>query len=161
MIVRADHTPAANRADRGAVERPQGAIGWVPQRPAVYPRLTVAENVALGAQKVDPPLVTRALETVGLGDIDPSQVLGAKGAGLSGGQAQRVAIARALYRAWTTDAGAIVLDEPSSALDAASETLVCAALRAEARAGRAVLVVSHRPALIEAADRVVRMGVPA
>lgn len=141
----------------GTITRPD-TVAWSGQRPGLL-QGTVAENVALGAQKADPPLVTRALETVGLGDIDPSQVLGAKGAGLSGGQAQRVAIARALYRAWTTDAGAIVLDEPSSALDAASETLVCAALRAEARAGRAVLVVSHRPALIEAADRVVRVGV--
>lgn len=143
----------------GTITRPD-TVAWSGQRPGLL-QGTVSENVALGAQKADQTLVRRALATVGLGDIEPSRVLGAQGAGLSGGQAQRVAIARALYRAWTTDAGAIVLDEPSSALDAASETLVCAALRAEARAGRAVLVVSHRPALIEAADRVVRVGVPA
>ena len=143
----------------GTITRPD-TVAWSGQRPGLL-QGTVSENVALGAQKADPTLVRRALATVGLGDIEPSRVLGAQAAGLSGGQAQRVAIARALYRAWSTGAGAIVLDEPSSALDAASETLVCAALRAEARAGRAVLVVSHRPALIEAADRVVRVGVSA
>lgn len=143
----------------GTITRPD-TVAWSGQRPGLL-QGTVAENVALGAQKADQTLVRRALATVGLGDIEPLRVLGAQGAGLSGGQAQRVAIARALYRAWSTGAGAIVLDEPSSALDAASEALLCAALKAEARAGRAVLVVSHRPALIEAADRVVRVGVSA
>lgn len=143
----------------GTITRPD-TVAWSGQRPGLL-QGTVAENVALGAQKADQTLVRRALATVGLGDIEPLRVLGAQGAGLSGGQAQRVAIARALYRAWSIGAGAIVLDEPSSALDAASEALLCAALKAEARAGRAVLVVSHRPALIEAADRVVRVGVSA
>ena len=143
----------------GVITRPE-TVAWSGQRPGLL-QGTVADNVALGEQISDPALVKRALETLGLGDIEPARTLGAKGAGLSGGQAQRVAIARALYRAWSTGAGAIVLDEPSSALDPVSERLVCDALEAEARAGRAVLVVSHRPALIDAADRVVRVGVSA
>ncbi|MGK0716536.1 thiol reductant ABC exporter subunit CydD [Leucobacter sp. W1153] len=143
----------------GVIARP-GTVAWSGQRPGLL-QGTIAENVALGAQTADPGLVARALKTVGLEDLDPERALGVQGAGLSGGQAQRVAIARCLYRAWWTGASALVLDEPSSALDAASEKLVCDALRSEAREGRAVLVVSHRPALIQAADRVVRLGVPA
>jgi ATP-binding cassette subfamily C protein CydD len=50
-----------------------------------------------------------------------------------------------------------VLDEPSSALDAVSEAGVARVLRDEAAAGRAVLIVSHRHALIAAADRTVQI----
>ncbi|MBN9612604.1 MAG: hypothetical protein J0H64_03930, partial [Actinobacteria bacterium] len=55
---------------------------------------------------------------------------------------------------------ALVLDEPSSALDAQSEAHVARTLNREAERGRAVLLVSHRPALIAAADRVMRLGDP-
>ena len=141
----------------GAVERP-GTVAWAGQRPGLL-QGTLADNVALGSEP-DPALVARALDTVGL-DLAPDRVLGVAGAGLSGGQAQRVAVARCLYRAWTADAGAVVMDEPSSALDRASEARVAAALRAEAAAGRAVLVISHREALIGAADRTITLGVHA
>ena len=127
------------------------------QRPGLL-QGSVVENVALGDDETDHLLVRRALDAVGLEHIAGERELGAQGAGLSGGQAQRVAIARALYRAWRTDAAALVLDEPSSALDAQSEARVARVLREEARGGRAVLLISHRPALIESADRVVRLG---
>lgn len=140
----------------GSIVRPT-TIAWSGQRPGLL-QGTVAENVALGADTIDAALVRRALHAVGLDAVDPQLQLGVAGAGLSGGQAQRLSIARCLYRAWTLDAGAIVLDEPSSALDADSEALVCGALRQEAAAGRAVLVVSHRPALLAATDRVIEMG---
>ncbi len=141
---------------KGSVHRP-GELAWAGQRPSLL-QGSVAENVALGDGEPDPELVERALASVGLAELDPAYDLGALGSGLSGGQAQRVAIARALYRAWSRDASAMVLDEPSSALDAGSEAVVAAALRRETEAGRAVLLVSHRPALIAAADRVVRVG---
>jgi ATP-binding cassette subfamily C protein CydD len=118
----------------------------------------VADNVSLGDGEADPALIRRALDVVGLENIASDRELGAQGAGLSGGQAQRVAIARALYRAWRSDAAALVLDEPSSALDRESETRIATVLREEATAGRAVLVISHRQALIESADRIVRIG---
>lgn len=140
----------------GSLERPE-RLAWVGQRPGLL-QGSVTENVALGDEQPDRALVRRALEAVGLSDIEDSRQLGTLGAGLSGGQAQRVAIARALYRAWSTDAEAIVLDEPSSALDAESEARVARTLRAEAELGRAVLLVSHRAALIEGADRVVQIG---
>lgn len=143
----------------GTVSRP-AELSWAGQRPGLL-QGTVAENVALGDDSADRALIVRALDAVGLDDISADYTLGAQGAGLSGGQAQRVAIARALYRAWRTDAGALVLDEPSSALDTLSEAKIAEVLRAEAAGGRAVLLISHRTALIDSADRVVNIGVPA
>lgn len=140
----------------GAVTGPE-ALAWAGQRPGLL-QGSIAENVSLGDADADPGLMRRALDVVGLGDLASDRELGAQGAGLSGGQAQRVAIARALYRAWRTDARVLVLDEPSSALDAASEARIAGLLRDEADAGRAVLLISHRPALIDSADRVVRIG---
>ena len=144
---------------QGTVSRPVD-VSWAGQRPGLL-QGTVAENVALGDSSIDDALVARALEAVGLENISADYSLGAQGAGLSGGQAQRVSIARALYRGWRTDAGALVFDEPSSALDTASEMRIAEVLKAEAASGRAVLLISHRAALIDSADRVVNIGVPA
>ncbi|QIK62109.1 thiol reductant ABC exporter subunit CydD [Leucobacter viscericola] len=139
----------------GAVSHPE-ELAWVGQKAGLL-QGTVASNVSLGDPEPDPELISRALAAAALPGLDPTTALGASGAGLSGGQAQRVSIARCLYRAWRHNAGAVLLDEPTSALDAGSEAVVCEALRAEAAAGRAVLVVSHRPGVLEAADRVVRV----
>ncbi|WP_024357159.1 thiol reductant ABC exporter subunit CydD [Leucobacter chironomi] len=141
--------------EEGRIARP-AEVAWSGQRPGLL-QGSLSENVALGDSLPDAALVQRALAAVGLAGLDPETQLGATGAGLSGGQAQRVAIARCLYRAWSRDAALLLLDEPTSALDAENEALVCRALREEAQAGRAVLVVSHRPAVLAAADRVVRV----
>jgi ATP-binding cassette subfamily C protein CydD len=87
-------------------------------------------------------------------------VLGAGGAGLSGGQAQRVAVARALYRARIGAVPVLVLDEPSSALDADTEAHPWKTLRREADAGRGVLLVSHRRSARAIADEVVELTPP-
>lgn len=137
----------------GTLERPRD-IAWAGQRAGLL-QGTVSANVALGADTADDALVRRALAAAQLPSLSPERELGAVGAGVSGGQAQRIAIARALYRAWILGPqAALVLDEPTSALDRETEARVCATLRAEAETGRAVLVVSHRPAVLEAADRV-------
>ncbi|SJN12493.1 Transport ATP-binding protein CydD [Leucobacter sp. 7(1)] len=142
-------TPAA-----GSLVRPAN-ISWAGQRPGLL-QGTIADNVALGAQVRDDGMVRRALDAAELTEMPAERELGAVGAGVSGGQAQRIAIARALYRAWTLGPDtALVLDEPTSALDRATEARICRMLRAEATAGRAVLVVSHRPAVLDAADRIV------
>lgn len=143
----------------GTLTRPD-TVSWVGQTPDLS-RGSVADNVALGDDEPDPVLLVRALAAAQLPEIAPDTELGALGAGLSGGQAQRVAIARALYRAWTRDASVLLFDEPTSALDAATEARVCETLRLEAESGRAVLVVSHRPAVLAAADRVVTLPDPA
>jgi ABC-type multidrug transport system fused ATPase/permease subunit len=75
--------------------------------------------------------------------------VGERGVNFSEGQKQRLAIARALIR----DPDIVVLDEPSSALDAATEQSVLDHLP-EAVQNKTVLVVAHRPSTIQAADRV-------
>lgn len=143
------------RIDGAPVAHARGAVAWVGQRPGLVTG-TVAENVALGST-VEAARVATALADAGAADLDPSTPLGAGGAGLSGGEAQRVAVARALYRARVVDAPILVLDEPSSALDADTEAHVWATLRREADAGRGVLLVSHRRSARAIADRVVQV----
>jgi ATP-binding cassette subfamily C protein CydD len=84
-------------------------------------------------------------------------MLGVNGDGLSGGQAQRVAAARAIYRALATECRVLILDEPSSALDADAEAGLLAGLRRLADQGRVVIVVSHRPAVLAAADQLIEL----
>ncbi|UBQ03808.1 thiol reductant ABC exporter subunit CydD [Curtobacterium sp. TXMA1] len=122
---------------------------WGDQRPRLV-RGTVAENVALHTRPDDHD-VRRALGEAGLG-LEPGLPVGAGGAGLSGGQAQRVAVARALYRARRARTPLVLLDEPTSALDADAERTVVDAVRSLAADGAVVVVASHRPAVLAAAD---------
>ncbi|MCS0646534.1 thiol reductant ABC exporter subunit CydD [Curtobacterium flaccumfaciens] len=122
---------------------------WADQRPRLV-RGTIAENVALSATPDDADVRT-ALSDAGLG-LDPGLPVGAGGSGLSGGQAQRVAVARALYRARRAGTPLVLLDEPTSALDVEAEERVIAAARGLATDGAVVMVASHRPAVVAAAD---------
>jgi ATP-binding cassette subfamily C protein CydD len=122
---------------------------WADQRPRLV-RGSVAENVALSATP-DDTAVRTALAAAGLG-LDPRLPVGSGGTGLSGGQAQRVALARALYRAERARTPLVLLDEPTSALDADAEAHVVATIRRLAADGAVVVVASHRPAVVAAAD---------
>ncbi|WP_458042430.1 MULTISPECIES: thiol reductant ABC exporter subunit CydD [Bacteria] len=133
---------------------PSAWLAWAGQQPGLIAG-TVADNVALGDSTPDPTRVDRALELAQADGIDASLALGVRGTGLSGGQAQRVAVARALYRHLSGRAPVIALDEPSSALDAVTESALWQSLRGIADAGATVLLVSHRRTARDIADTVV------
>ncbi len=99
-------------ADEGELSRPTNEIGWVPQQPAQYSKLSVAENLRLFArlEKVDDPdaVVARMLELTGLTDRAGEEV-----GRLSGGNQQRVNIAIGLI----SEPSVLLLDEPSASLD--------------------------------------------
>ncbi|MEV4432075.1 thiol reductant ABC exporter subunit CydD [Streptomyces sp. NPDC049585] len=133
-------------------------VAWVPQRPHFFAG-TVAENVMLarpGATDAQLRAALRdagALEFVSMLPQGTDTRLGEDGAGLSAGQRQRLALARAFL----ADRPVLLLDEPTAALDGTTEAAVVEAVRRLA-AGRTVLLVVHRPALLAVADRVVHLG---
>lgn len=134
-------------------------IAWMGQSAGLIEG-TVFDNVALGQPDASLEQVRAALSLAGFATANPQQSLGVGGAGLSGGQAQRVALARAIVRARAKDCPVVLLDEPTSALDADREREVISALRVLADEGRIVVVVSHRPAVIAAADATVTLTAP-
>ncbi|WP_105970284.1 thiol reductant ABC exporter subunit CydD [Streptomyces geranii] len=147
------------RADLAGLDLEQwrARVAWVPQRPHLFAG-SIAENVRLARPDADDTAVRRALADAGaleFVDALPEGVdalLGEEGAGLSAGQRQRLALARAFL----ADRPVLLLDEPTAALDGETEAEVVAAVRRLA-VGRTVLLVVHRPALLEVVDRVVRV----
>ncbi|MFE5655216.1 thiol reductant ABC exporter subunit CydD [Streptomyces sp. NPDC056517] len=133
-------------------------IAWVPQRPYLFAG-TIAENVRLARPDASDEAVREALRDAGadgfVSDLPQGldSALGEDGAGLSAGQRQRLALARGFL----ADRPVLLLDEPTAALDGETEAGVVDAVRRLA-AGRTVLLVAHRPALLAVADRVVRVG---
>jgi ATP-binding cassette subfamily C protein len=102
--------------------------------------------------------VQHALDLAGASGFITSQPLGImtmvgqQGAKLSGGQRQRIAIARALV----TRPKLLILDEVTSALDPAAEIALCEKIR-ELSDETTVFAITHRPALIDIADRVIQI----
>ncbi len=130
-------------------------IAWVPQRPHLFAS-SIAQNVRLGRHEADDEEVRDAVARAHLDDVVarlPAGLatrLGEGGAGLSHGERQRVALARAFLR----DAPVVLLDEPTANLDGRTEELVLDSV-ADLVRGRTAVVVTHRPALLVLADRVV------
>jgi len=128
-------------------------VSWVPQDPVLFAG-TVASNIRLGKPDAPDSEVRAAARAAALDDVATDRLVGERGSGLSAGQRRRVAVARALLPGRPV----LLLDEPTAGLDAAAEARVLATLRGEAVAGRAVLVVTHRPAVLAAADRVIDLA---
>jgi ATP-binding cassette subfamily C protein CydD len=140
---------------RIAIDSWHARMGWVSQRPFFF-KGTIRENLLIAAPDADENFLWPALEAAGAATFirllpeGLDSALGDRGAGLSGGELRRLAIARALMR----DAALVVLDEPTAGLDRESEEQVVLSIRRLAQ-GRTVLAISHREAVIAAADRVV------
>jgi ABC-2 type transport system ATP-binding protein len=129
----------------GAVVRSGGAVGWAPQQPALYSKLTVSENLRLFArlERVADPdaAVARMLEQTGLAERARERVQR-----LSGGNRQRVNVALALL----AEPPAILLDEPSSALDPGQRERLWSFVGERAAQGVCVVFSTH---IVAEADR--------
>lgn len=141
-------------------------LAWLPQRPHLLAadladEPTIAQVVCLGRPHASDDEIRSALGTAGI-DMEglPEGIhtrLSADASGLSIGQQQRIALARALL----TDADVYLLDEPTAALDVKTESVVARAVAELAQRGATVIVVAHRPALVDVAHRVIRVEAPA
>lgn len=129
-------------------------VTWLPQRPVLEPG-TLAQVVGGDDERRAAAAAVTGLDAVvtELPDGWATRV-GRGGHGLSVGQAQRAALTRALV----VDAPLVVLDEPTAHLDDASERVVLRTVAALRDAGRTVLLVAHRPALLACADDVVTLA---
>jgi ABC-type molybdate transport system ATPase subunit len=110
-------------------------IGFVPQRAALFPHRTVAENIAFGLRHLPSAQRNYRIDEM-LTLVDAQSLRERKPARLSGGETQRIAIARAL----APRPRLLLLDEPLAALDSAAKPQIIACLR---RSGIPILYVSH------------------
>lgn len=115
---------------------------------------TVRDNIGYGRPEASAEEIERVASAVGIAELLDARV-GQRGRALSGGQRQRVAIARAIVR----DSAVVVLDEPTTGLDADAREEVLGALDA-LLPGRTTIVVSHDPAVVQRADRVIELLAP-
>jgi len=124
---------------------------------------TLRDNVAYGRPDASTADVAAALHRAGLGDFvralpaELETMLGEKGSKLSFGQAQRLGLARAILR----NAPVLLLDEPTSSLDVATEEAVMIGLRDwvnEDRAHRMVILATHRRTTASRADRIYQLS---
>jgi heme exporter protein A len=148
--------PTSGRVDHGSLGRTRAEVrarlGWLGHESLCYPELSGRENVELAARLrgCDPSeAFARARERFDLGAFAERPVRT-----YSRGQRQRVALARALVHSPKL----LLLDEPTTGLDAASASQLVGVVREEARAGGVVVVVTHDAELTrEVADEVVTL----
>ncbi|WP_436757558.1 thiol reductant ABC exporter subunit CydD [Streptosporangium sp. V21-05] len=157
-------TPSEGRvlvdgAEIGDHDSWRARLAFVPQRPHLF-ATSVADNIGLGAPGAAIGEIRAAARAAQADEFVTAlpegydTVLGERGTNLSAGQRQRVALARAFCR---PDAGLLLLDEPTARLDGRSEGAIVSATRDLAE-GRTAVIVAHRPAMIDLADRVIRIA---
>lgn len=132
-------------------------LGYLPQDVALFDG-TIAENIARFGEIDSQQVIGAALKT-GLHDIILRLPRGYDtpvdndGVQLPGGLRQRIALARAVYGS----PALVVLDEPNANLDEAGEAALTALVRQLKVEGKTVLLITHRPAILAAADRLVML----
>jgi len=139
------------------ITRWRSCVAWVPQDPTIFAG-TIADNIALGSPGADENAVIGAARSaaihetiISLPDGYDTRV-GEGGLRLSGGQRQRIALARALLR----DAPVMILDEFTAHLDPMTEQSILVGIEPILR-DRTVLLITHRPSVLQLADRVVTL----
>jgi len=151
--IRPDHgTVVAGDIDLADVDPAawQAGVAWMGQDPTLFAG-TVADNIRLGLDDAGELAVRRAARAARV-DVPLDLVLGERGAGVSAGQRRRIALARAIIR----DAPLLLLDEPTESVDPETEQDLLESLPS-VLAGRTVVLVTHRPALLELCDHVVHL----
>ncbi len=130
-------------------------VGYVPQAVDFLPG-TVAQNIARFDEQTTDEAVITAAKQAGVHDMilrfpnGYDTMLGSTGFRPSGGQKQLLAIARALYG----EPKILYLDEPNSNLDQAGDAILLRALQGATKRGATIILVTQRPVLLQAADRV-------
>jgi ATP-binding cassette, subfamily C, bacterial CydD len=160
-LVQAHLRPTAGSIRVGGQDVTTVPTDWVREQIAVVAQTTylftgtLADNLRLADPTAADDTLWHVLSEANLADDvrgfpdGLATRVGERGLSLSGGQAQRLAVARALLK----DAPILVLDEPTSQVDAASESALVEALD-RAGAGRTVLLVAHRLSTVRGADQV-------
>jgi ATP-binding cassette, subfamily C, bacterial CydCD len=131
-------------------------VAYVGQFPGLV-NGTIADNVRMGSPLASDAELRAALDAAGAPELPLTQSVGDDAEGVSSGERRRIATARALLRIEHDGGRLLILDEPTAGLDADAEAVLLDSLRS---AGVAVLVVSHRPAVLESADRVITIEPP-
>ena len=132
--------------------------GYLPQDVELFSG-SVRENIARMGEG-DPEPVVAAAQLAGCHRMimrfpkGYDTQVGDGGASLSGGERQRIALARALYG----DPRLVVLDEPNASLDALGEDALLSALQTLKSRGVTVVIIGHRPRLLQHVDKVLALG---
>ena len=140
-----------------SLESLRSRVVLVDQEPCVL-HASIVENVRYGRPDARDDQVQDAMRAAGLERFVAAlpdgyaTIVGERGAALSAGERQRIALARALL----ANPDVLVLDEPTAALDSSTEAEVLNGYR-RAMQGRTTIVITHRPALASAADRVIEV----